>query len=485
VRFLGIDVGTTRMKCGIYEENGECVFSEGIDYGEVRKGEENYVDIEAIKNNAITLLKKAYKAFPYNSIAVSSFGESFVALDKDDNPIFLPMLYIDQRGTKEALDADEYREELYSISGVLPHGMYSAYKLKWIKNNKPEIYKNIDKVLLMDEFVSYILTGIRGIDYALAARTGVFDVRKKEFSKRACDLIGVDVKLFSPAVPCGTIIGKLKDELIKDWEAKDVYVVAGGHDQVCATIGSGITEAGLCTDGMGTCECITAVYDKFPEDLKMGECGYSNVPFGKDLFCTYLLSNTCGSLQRWWLANCYPEEDVISGNVFPIVEKDFTEEPTGKLVLPYFGGAATPFNDPFAKGAFVNLTLQDTPTTVFQAILEGLTFEMKLNLDTAKKFGINPKRLVVTGGGAKDKKWLQMKADILGLPLYPLKTKEAGICGAAILGASALLKKDLKEVAKVFVKYGEPYLPRKEKTVLYKEWYKKYTKLYKALKAFK
>ena len=369
MRFLGLDVGTTRMKCGIYDEQGNFVYSDSIDYGEIKKGKGKYIDIESISKDAIELLVNAYKKFPYDTIAVSSLGESFVAFDKDGNILFLPMLFTDSRGKDEAEWANSFKEEIFQISGVFPQGMYSVYKLLWIKNNCPDIFNKIDKIFLVNEYISYLLTGERVIDYAQAARTGMFDIREKVFSKTLADKFGININIFSTPKPCGNIIGKIKEEYKALFGTSDIYVVTGGHDQVCATLGSGITESGLCTDGMGTCETITAVYDNPSNDLKMGSYGYPNVPFLDSLYCTYLLNYSCGSLQRWWLSHCFQEEEIRDGSVFPKVEGEFEDKPTGLLVLPYFEGAANPYQNIDAKGAILNLTIQDSPSTIFKGIL--------------------------------------------------------------------------------------------------------------------
>ena len=485
MRFLGLDIGTTRMKCGVYNEQGELEYADLVDYGEKNTGKESYVDIEAVLSSALALLGKAYKACAFDSIAVSSIGESFVLLDEKDEVLFYPMLYTDPRGKKEADAQAENAEQFFLVAGVYPQGMYSAYKLAWIKNGYPEIYAKAKKALLVNEYISYKLTGVRAIDYAQASRTGVFDIRKKEFSPALCALLGINENLFSPAGASGKKVGEVRETIAKEWGVKTpITVVAGGHDQVCATLGSGVTESGLCSDGMGTVECLTAVYGAPSSNCAMGKYGYPIVPFLENLYCTYLLNYSCGSLTRWWLSSCFDEEAIKSGKAFVEMEKDFTDEPTGILVLPYFAGAATPYQDLNAKGGIVNLSLSDTPSRVYQGVLEGLCFEMKLNLATASAFGVRAQKLVATGGGSSSKKWLQMKADILGIPVYPLKTKEAGVCGAAMLGASALLGEDLQTLAKRFVQLETPVLPRKEVTERYEREYEKYEKWYQALKVF-
>ncbi|MGN1040821.1 MAG: FGGY-family carbohydrate kinase, partial [Candidatus Fimimonas sp.] len=150
----------------------------------------------------------------------------------------------------------------------------------------------------------------------------------------------------------------------------------------------------------------------------------------------------------------------------------------------YFAGASTPYADPCAKGGILNLQLSTTSFDVYKGILEGLCFEMRLNLEQTKKYGITPQKLIATGGGSSSDKWLQIKADVTGLPVYPLKNKEAGICGAAMLAASALLGQSVQSLTQTFVQTDLPKLPSAKRKAEYDVIYNKYEKLYKTLKEF-
>ena len=475
MRFLGIDVGTTNMKCGVYDTDGNLLYLEGREYGTKRRELADYIDVETLVKTAKELLLDAYKACPYDTIAVSSLGESFVLLGSDDEVLFLPMLYTDARGKVEAESVMDKVDELYAISGVAPQGMYSGYKLMWIKNNAPEIYAKGAKAMLVAEYLGYVLTGVRAVDYASASRTGVFDVKNKVFSKRACDILGLDVDMFGNPVKSGSIVGQVTVPGLEK-----VTLVAGGHDQICASLGAGAVEAGACSDGMGTVECITAVYSEPFTARDMAISGYPNVPFAlDDLYASYLLNYSCGSSVEWWRE--------VSGyknakDFFALESQFETDTPTGILCLPYFAGAATPYQNIDAKGALIGLTLNDGAKRIYQAILEGLCYEMRLNLDKVSDYGVKPTKLIATGGCSKSVAWLQMKANIIGLPVYPLKSREAGICGAAMLGANALTGESVESLAKRYVKLGEPFMPNKVAHDAYTVEYLKYRTLYETIK---
>jgi len=487
MNFLGIDVGTTLAKCRLYSEDGQvlCGFSEG--YQTVVSGGERYVDIDALWLCVQSLIRQAAAGHTVDAIAVSSFGESFVLLDREDNVLAPPMLYTDKRGELETAEAAKNigAEKIFEIAGVFPQSMYSVYKLMWIKENRPDWYARADKLLLIEDFVNYKLTGKRVIDWSLAARTGVFDLETMQFSQTLLNAMGLDGKLFSAPVSSGTVIGEVTESFKRQAGiANPCCVVAGGHDQVMAALGSGVTGTDRCVDGMGTVECITAVLKSRHQSSQMGSQGYPLVPYAAGGFCTYLFNFTCGSLINWFRKTVSKADDSDTG-YFRRIESALPPLPTGILTLPYFDGAATPYQDINAKGAFLNLSVAHTEQDLFKSVLEGLCYEMKLNLETAGAYGVNPRTVIAAGGGSKSQAWLQIKADILGKEVIPLTASEAGTCGAAMLAAVALNKyPDLEACARSFVKYGEPVRPDRHKTLLYEGIYQKYRKLYKSVKEF-
>lgn len=486
MRFLSLDVGTTCCKGQVFSDTGEILFYQSKEYPLKKDGADVYVDVDAITATLKSIIKKAGEEENVSSIAVSSFGEAFVMLDKDDNVLFYPMLYTDVRGEKQAEEIKkQFSEEfLYDTTGILPHAMYSISKVLWIKENHPDKFKKADKILLIGDFVGYVLTGKRVIDYGLAARTGAFDIVNKHFSKEILNKFGIDENLFSVPMPAGTVVGNIKEEIANELNlSKDCKLVLGSHDQICATLGAGIMNVGEAADGMGTVECITALYDKPPKNPEFGRMGYPTVPFAKDgVYCTYILNYSSGSLINWFKDKLNHGYFGDKDNFFSYIEEKIGEKTNDLLMLPYFAGCANPYQDGHAKGAILNLTLSTSDADIYRAILEGTSFEMRLNLEIVKSFGIDIKSAVATGGGANSDKWLQIKSDITGLNLKTLRSSEGGLCGVAILQAVALNRyRDLSEAKDAFVRYKKEFLPNDENLDQYKTKYEKYKKIYKKL----
>ena len=168
---------------------------------------------------------------------------------------------------------------------------------------------------------------------------------------------------------------------------------------------------------------------------------------------------------------------------FAYMEKEMSDEPTGILLLPYFGGASTPYQDLNAKGVIVNLTTETRDCDLYRSVMEGTAYEMRFNTEVVNEYGITVKNAVATGGGANSEKWMHVKADIQNIPIKTLRSSEGGLCGCAMLQAVALGGvKDLYEARTLFVRYTKEFLPDPKKHGMYEKHYQKYKKIYKTVK---
>ena len=489
MNYLSLDVGTTCCKCQLFSEVGEILLYKAENYSLKVEAGETYVDVNTIQKKIMCMISYVAERFSFASICISSLGESFVLLDKQDNILFDPMLYIDPRGDEEAEEiADIFgKDKIFRITGTVPQSMYSVSKLLWIKKNRPEIFERADKVMLIGDYLGYLLTGERVIDYALAARTGVFNINDYRFEKSLLDRLGIPYTLFSKTMPAGSVVGEIGKDIAERLGLKSKCVlVLGSHDQVCAALGAGIIGAGDAVDGMGTVECITTVFENKTDDYKMGEQGYPCVPYAvPGLYCTYILNYTCGLLVSWYKNNLLHGYHEGAQNFFEYAENKMTDLPTGILTLPYFGGAATPYQNINAKGALLNLTTHTTDADIYRSIMEGTAMEMRLNIENAAAYGIFVNQLTATGGGANSKRWLRIKADIQNVPIKTLRSSEGGLCGCAMLQYVALnAEKNFDAAKKIFVKYDEIFTPDAQMNSAYGSQYKKYKKLYEVIKEF-
>ncbi len=489
----GVDIGTSGCKCSIYDFNGQFICEEYREYSAVITKYEHTIDPNMIWENVCDMLKHiTIQVNEITAICVTSFGEASVLLDVDDKPILQSYLFSDPNGEIEVQEIiDELGSEYISkITGLKPEKVYSSVKWKWILNNKPYAMKKCNKICLFSDYIVYKLTGNHLIDYSLASRTLAFDIRKLEWNEDILNSVGVDkIKLGKP-VPSGTNAGYMKKDLASDFGFKNQpMVVVGCHDQVAAAIGTGCINANMAVDGTGTVECITPVFklDSLNSADDLIRNRYSIVPFIKDLYVTYAFSYTGGALLKWYRDKIADFEAEIAKkdgeNPFLYYNKSLENAPSDLLILPYFSGAGTPYMNGNAKGVIIGLTMETTKNQIYQGLMEGVTYEMKLNMEKLSDSSIFIDKMYATGGGAMSSEWLQMKADILGIEIVSLGAAQSGTLGCVMLAAVACGCYDnLEEAKEVFVNYVESYKPRKEISSKYKTLYERYKKIYPTIK---
>lgn len=491
MKIAGLDIGTTGCKLTVFDEKGVYLDKAYQEYSVNRKSGEHDMDAGVVLESVLNVMKEmAGKYHDIVGMGVTSFGETFVMADEKGIPLHPAMLYTDPRG------ADECRELLQkmdgktiaSITGLTPHEMYSLPKIMWMKRHKPKVYKQAEHIFLMEDYVVFGLTGKAQIDYSLATRTMAFDITSLKWSEEIFTIAGVNQKLMSKAVPTGTPAGTILPNIAeKTGFSEDTVVVSISHDQVAAAVGAGVFDSGKAVDGAGTVECMTPVYDSLPELDIMYDGNYAVVPYiipGK--YVCYAFSYTGGALIQWCVDTLAKKEKELARqrgiSVNEMLEEG-NEEPTGILVLPHFAGAATPYMDTGAKGAIIGLTAGTTVSEIYRACMEGVVYEMFLNMECLKESGIHFKLLHATGGGAKSEVWMQMKADILNIPITALQTEDAGTVGSAMLtGIAVGCFSDLQDAAEHMVVKKKAYVPDPAMHEKYMKVYKSYRNLYRAVR---
>lgn len=495
MKIAGLDIGTTGCKCTVFDEQGRYLDKSYHDYPVRRAVGGHEIDISAMMEGVYAVICEMAGKYPdITGIGVTSFGETFVMTDESGTPLHPAMLYTDPRGNEECRElADRLGEKrIARITGLRPHEMYSISKMMWIKKHRPDIYQAARHVFLMEDYVVFHLTGKAQIDYSLASRTMAFDIRSLDWSPEVLEAAGIKRELFSACVPAGSAAGTiLAQAAAKTGLSGQTKIISVSHDQVAAAVGAGAFDKSVAVDGAGTVECLTPVYDRMPDIECMYEGYFSVVPYVvPGTYVAYAFSYTGGALIQWCVENLakreqeQAKEQGISVNEF--LEKAYADkegEPSGLLVLPHFAGAATPYMDTGSKGAVLGLTTASTVAEIYRGCMEGVAYEMYLNYQALQGSGICFERLHATGGGARSPVWMQMKADVLNLPITALKTVDAGTVGSAMLTGVAIgMFRDLKEAAGRMVEETVTYEPRPEMHGKYMRVFERYRRVYEAVR---
>ncbi len=493
---LGLDIGTSGCKATIIDYEGNVKGQAYHEYSLLapNAGWEE-LDPGLVWKSVKKVIKNSlaqYKGDEIKAISISSFGEATVPIDGNGNVLYNSIIYIDVRGQEEA-GYLKYRlgyEKILGITGASVHPMYSICKIMWLKKHRPEVYHRTWKFLLFADFILFKLGAKPHTDYSLAARTMAFDIINKRWSPEILECAGVEEDKFGEPVQAGTVVGEIKKSIAEELGLpKGVVLVSGGHDQPCAALGAGVIRSDLAVDGLGTTECITPAFDRAIISDSMAKSSFACVPHViKDMYVTYAFTFTSGSMLKWYRNNfgsVYMEEAVKSNiNLYDLLIEKASSGPAKIFVLPHFAGAATPYMDTEAKGAIVGLNINTKAEDVIKAVLEGITFEIMVNVEKLGEVGIKVDELRAVGGLAKSDPFLQLKADMMGRKVSTLQISEAGTLGVAILaGTASGFYKNTEEAVQKLVKKKKEFYPNEKLHEIYIDKFQTYKRIYPAVKS--
>jgi len=490
---MGIDIGTSGCKAVIFDDNGKQVSKAYREYDIISKNPGwAELDTDEVIGNCFDVIRDAASHLEPGSVkglGISSQGEAFTLIDKEGKALCNALVSSDIRANELIGPWTEKfgEEKLYHITGHTPHPMFSIFKLLWIRKNSPEIWAKAERILCFEDLLQYRL-GIENpsMGWPLAGRTMLFDVVKHTWNIEILQCIGVRKEQLSYPLQSGTIAGYVKKEIARELHLPDdTFIVTGGHDQPCSALGAGAIEPGIAVYASGTVECITPAFNNpvFTKELHRNNlCTYDHTAPG--MYATVAFSLTGGNILKWFRDEFGEREVELAkiSNIDPyeLLIEQMPEEPSRLLVLPYFTPSGTPYFDVSVKGAIIGMDLSVTREEIMKALLEGVAFEIKLNLDILKQSGYQVKELRVIGGGARSARHVQLKADVIGMPITILDVTEAGCMGVAMLAMAAHTRTSVSMIAKNWVKVVSKVNPVKQDYYNYK--FDLYKNLYPAMK---
>ena len=491
--YLGIDIGTSGCKAVIFDEDGRQV---SMAYREYKIISSNpgwaELDPDEVIEKCFEVIKESTAQLKEGLVVgmgISCQGEAFTMVDKDGRTLCNALVSSDIRANDliGSWTKKFGEERLYHITGHTPHPMFSLFKLIWIKENAPEIWENTHRILCFEDLLQYRL-GIENpsMGWPLAGRTMLFDITNHIWNDEILKSIGIKKEQLSNPLPSGSIAGYINNEISRQLNlAEHTFIVTGGHDQPCSALGAGAIEPGVAALASGTVECITPAFDKpiFTKELHDNNlCTYDHATPNR--YATVAFSLTGGNVLKWFKDEFGNAEakSAQNNNSNPYEEliKQIPEAPSPLLVLPYFTPSGTPYFDVSVKGAILGLDLTTTRQEILKALLEGVAFEIKLNLEILRKSGYEVNELRVIGGGAKSSKLIQLKADVIGKPITILNVTETGCRGVAILAKAFYTKENVTDIVKKWVNPISKIEPKN--AAHYNNKFSLYKKLYPTLK---
>ncbi|MDR2435380.1 MAG: hypothetical protein LBD47_12570 [Treponema sp.] len=484
--FCGLDVGTSGVKAVVFDEKGTetsgvyrpYVIQVAPDGTRLLRGAEIWE-----KTREALVEAAAQSGGRIDTVCADSFGEAFVALDAHGAIICDPMLFTDRWGEQQYIEAERRTSagEIARICGLPLSPSYSLSKILYLRDECPRIYEKTEKILLMQDFINFMLCGEAAVDYASASRSMFFDVRECTWNGELMGKFGLERRHYSAPVPIGTLLGNLRTDLAAELGAggKNVRVVVGGHDQPVNAIGAG-NRKGYAVNSMGTSECITPITGAMLREDFIARRGIPSEPFlGKGEFCCLAYNQTSGLLVQWFVGAFSDGKELP----YTLFDTNIPPNPTRIMVQPYLMGSGTPYMDSKARLAITGIDYGVTKFDLYRAVLEGLCLDQRLNVSVLSEEGVFVDHLIAVGGGSKSRSWLGIKADILQIPVSVLRVREAGALGCAILSAAAAgVYADTAEAALNMSHIRETIEPNPAHADFYGEKFELYRRLHEHVK---
>ncbi len=486
--WLGLDVGTSGSRALLVDAHGRVRFSFTAPHKEMQMlrplwAEQDPDDWWHASELAIAgvLRHAGIDGTAVRGIGLSGQMHGLVLLDEEHQVIRPALIWCDQRSQRQVdgINAQLGRERVVrSIANPVLTG-FTLPKLLWVRDNEPEKFASIRRILLPKDYVRFKLTGDFATDVSDASGTALFDVVHRKWSQEMTADLGLNPDILPKAYESSEVTGKVSQAAENATGLKPgTPVVGGAGDQAASAIGNGIVEPGTVSCTIGTSGVVFAYLEKPAYD-----------PAGRvHTFCHALpnawhvmgVTQGAGLSLQWFRNRLTPDFSY----------DDLTAEATlapagahGLYWLPYLMGERTPHLDAHARGAWIGLTARHQRADLIRAVLEGVCYSQRDGLEIIRELGAQPALVRLSGGGAKSPFWHQLFADIFNSRVATLETQEGSAYGAALLAllgtgeyrsAVELCREAVKEVA---VKE-----PQRDAAEFYGQRYGVYRSLYPALK---
>lgn len=482
---LGIDIGTTNCKAGVFTPAGDClsIATTKTPLRGERSGQ-YACDPQELWDTVVQVIRQATSRIDavedIEALGIASMAEGGTLVDRAGTALCPIIPYFDQRASGQCRLLEERlgRERVFAITGLHLHPVFSLPKIMWIRDNWPGPFAEASRWLCIPDYLNLRLTGRAATDYSIASRTMALDLNRCVWSAEMLQAAGLSPELFPEILPGGARLGSLGRAACESTGLAPGTVVAmGGHDHYCGSVAAGLARGGRVVNSLGTAESIhTLLEGPFRPSPAL-----QSFQFGKYLSAerTYvdagLLSS--GQVVDWGekrFASLQDWDDAASLRSVPhaqIVQtlKGMSPQEEPLIFLPHLRGGGYPDWDPDSRGALIGLRPSHTARHILMAVIEGLCLETRKVLDAMRGIAGQPlEKIVAIGGGARNEFWMQTKADVTNLTVEVPATEEATLFGAALLAGIALgAYRDFGDAAEATYRARFSYSPRPA----YREYY--------------
>lgn len=480
--YIGVDLGTSSVKLLLMDENGHIKSIVTREYPlyfpKPGWSEQNPEDWYSAFVDGVKELTKDCDKEEVDGISFSGQMHGMVILDENDKVIRPAILWNDGRTQAQCdyLNNEIGREKISAYTGNMALTGFTAPKILWVKENEPDNFAKIKKIMLPKDYIAYRLSGVHCTDVSDASGMLLLDVKNKCWSKEMLDIIGIKEEQLAKIHESYEVVGTMKKDAAQELGLSEaVKVIAGGGDQAVAAVGTGTVGHGMCSVSLGTSGVVFIASKEYAEVDKNALHVFAHAD-GRYHFMGVMLSAAASN--KWWA-------DEI------LLTKDYGKEQAeikklgenSVYFLPYLMGERTPHNNPNARGTFIGMTMDTSRSDMTQAVLEGVAFALRDSFEITKKLGVQIDRIRINGGGAKSPLWCKIIANVLNVKVDKINSEEGPAFGAAILAAVGCGKyATVEEAAGKLIKVIESTDQEPEVVELYNKRYEVFKDLYPSLK---
>lgn len=494
---LGIDIGTSGTKTVLFDESGNTIASALAEYPlyqpAIGWAEQDPEDWWAATRSTIkqVISKGNIDASLIKGVGLSGQMHGAVLLDKDYKVLRKAIIWCDQRSSAECNQITDAigSKRLIEITANPALTGFTASKILWVRNNEPEIYEKVYKILLPKDYIRFKLTGEFATEVSDASGMQLMDIPGRKWSDEVLEKLKIEKSMLGKLYESQEISGKVNREASSLTGLKEGTPVAGGAgDQAAGAIGNGIVRPGVVSSTIGTSGVVFA----FSQNVTIDPLGRVHT------FC-HAVPNTwhimgvtqgAGLSLKWFRDNFCIEEkrtaELMKVDPYMLMDKEAEKVDAGcngLIYLPYLMGERTPHLDPNAKGVFFGLSAKHEKQDMVRSVMEGVVYSLKDCLEIIKEMGVNISEVRASGGGGKSPLWRQMQADVFGTEITTINSSEGPALGVALLaGVGAGVYSNITEACDQVIEVKTRQAANLEITSKYNKFYNIYKSLYNSLK---
>ena len=494
---IGVDLGTSGTKTVQFDETGRVIASHTIEYP-LYQPQNGYAEQEpadwreaAFDTIRAVMDKSGISPDDVKGIGLSGQMHGLVMLDAENRVLRRSIIWCDQRTAAECAEMTETLglDRLMAITANPALTGFTASKILWVRNHEPEIYEKCRHILLPKDYVRFCLTGEYATEVSDASGMQLLDIPGRCWSDEVLEKLKIDKRLLAKVYESPEITGTLTREAAERCGLKPgIPVVGGAGDNAAAAVGTGVVRDGKAFTTIGTSGVVFAHTSEITID-----------PKGRvHTFCCAVpgawhvmgVTQGAGLSLKWFRDNfCESEKEtaaLMGVDPYYLMDKAALESPIGAnrlLYLPYLMGERTPHLDPDARGVFFGLSAMHTKRDMLRAVMEGVTYSLRDCVEVCREMGVNVSDMMACGGGGTSPVWRQMLADLYGVPVGTVESKEGPALGVAILAmVGAGMYASVPEACDAVIRTGQIQQPIAENIPAYEKYYRLYTQVYPALK---